>query len=203
MCTFPLNFNESPSYLSLRSTVEEALKMEIRSASEQKPAKTDVTPASTPLKRPHQPVVSDYNTRHRDKRVRVSDPGPGLRRKAGRKANGLVEATVRSPKASKSKAAPMTGPTSKGRRTIFDGVVLPRFLPSVNKRKDEADAVVSNGAPPEEHGEEQGEEDGAADQPLGGLEDSRLESSLASSNKGISFYSAYQCSSYVLLRKRT
>lgn len=150
-----------------------------------------VTPATPSLKRPQQAVVSDYNTRHRDKRARVSDPGPGTRRKAVRKTNGPSEANVYSPKPPKSKAAPTTGTPSKGRRTIFDGVVLPRFFPSADKGKDKADAVVSNGVPSVEKGaEEEGEEDAAsegADQVLEGLEDSRAESSLANSNKGIPF----------------
>lgn len=158
--------------------------MEAKTALEQKPPQMAVSPAVTPgtpgLKRSRQPVVSDYNTRHRDKRARVSDPGPGSRRKAGRKPNGPIEAAVYSPKQPKSKAALMTGPAIKGRRTIFDGVVLPRFVPSAEKGKDKTDVVVSNGVPPAE----QGEENGAADQPLEGLEDLRVESSLASSNKG-------------------
>jgi hypothetical protein len=186
-------------------SVEVAQEVEAKSTLEPKqpkPAKVVVAPAaSTPtsLKRIRQPVVSDYNTRHRDKRVRVSDPGPGSsRRKTMRRVN---EATVYTPKKTKA-AQKVETPSKPGRRTVFDGVVLPRFFPSADKgkEKEQADTVVTNGAPPEEQeeqeadGEEKGEEGSApdgVDSVLEGLEDSRVESSLASSNKGSSFESSY------------
>lgn len=183
--------------------LENALALEVRSAPEQKPAEAAATlVTSTPsLKRNRQPVVSDYNTRHRDKRVRVSDPGPGLsRRQAARRANG-TNTSQAAKYSAKMKTVPKAEATTKGRRTIFDGVLLPRFYPPVKEKekeketeteketeKEKADAVVSDGAASDEKGEEveadneeKGEE--GVDHVLEGLEDSKVESSLASSNK--------------------
>lgn len=101
------------------------------------------------------------------------------------------------------KTVPKAEATTKGRRTIFDGVLLPRFYPPVKEKekeketeteketeKEKADAVVSDGAASDEKGEEveadneeKGEE--GVDHVLEGLEDSKVESSLASSNKGL------------------
>ena len=130
-----------------------------RATPEQKAPKPAVTPSTPTLKRNRQPVVSDYNTRHRDKRVRISDPGPGRKAARNKNASGPNQATVYSPK-SRSKAQQPES-SSKGRRTIFDGVVLRRFFSSADKGKDKTDAVMSNGVTPEQKKvEERGDEEG-------------------------------------------
>jgi hypothetical protein len=189
ICWQPLN-----RWFIVHPTVEVAQELEVKSIPESKAAKVTTAPGTpSSLKRNRQPVVSDYNTRHRDKRVRVSDPGPGSsRRKAIRRVN---EAIVYSPK---SKAASKAAASSKlGRRTIFDGVVLPRFFFSGDKgkEKEKEDAVVSNGTVSQEKelqeadGEENGEEGAVADEVNHVLEESRMDSSLAGSNKGLPFSS--------------
>lgn len=114
----------------------------------------------------------------------MSDPGP--RRKAARGANSpsTGRAAMHSIKSPKSRAVAKTGTPSKGRRTIFDGVVLPRFFSFASKGKAKPEAVVLNGAP---HEEEENIAPEEGDPVLEGLDDSRLESSLASSNKGLHF----------------
>lgn len=149
-----------------------------------KPA-TSATP-STPLrpKRTREPVVSDYNTRHRDKRARLSDPGPGASRK-------MVRVSTRKKTESKQSQTPVPGPsrnlgelksalkknktlpTKAVRREVFDGVLLRkssfRGRAGDDERREDA---TSNGS----------------DEVLSGLEGNGLpardESSLADSNKG-------------------
>ncbi|KAG6885797.1 hypothetical protein C0993_009557 [Termitomyces sp. T159_Od127] len=129
-------------------------------------------------------VVSDYDTRHKKKRI--SGPGTRLPRKT---TKALVVTSQkpqpRSPRrrlpkgqtkaVSKTKAA---APPSSTRREIFDGVLLsPR--PSSFKGKERAE---------EHHDDEGGDEDAEGDVDMdhdndGLIPDPQVESSLASSNK--------------------
>lgn len=151
-------------------------------------AATPATP-STPLtpKRTREPVISDYNTRHRNKRARLSDPGPGASRKK-------VRVSTRKKVETKQPQTPVPGPsrnlgelksalkktktlpTKAVRREVFDGVLLRKS--SFRKGKDRAD---------DSEGREDASSNGS-DEVLSGLEGnglpSRDESSLADSNKG-------------------
>ncbi|RDB21913.1 hypothetical protein Hypma_011008 [Hypsizygus marmoreus] len=128
-------------------------------------------------------VVSDYETRHKDKRARLSDPGPGVARRpvsrkaAAAKASIAAEAPTPStanvtpkrargrprknaPKATEEKPVSQSAP-----REIFDGVVLPAPHHAGKGKGREEDADMGD-----EAGPPQVNEDGE-------------ESSLASSNK--------------------
>jgi len=174
--------------LNFLPTVEAASEMAFKSTPEPTVDETiTATPASfASPKRKREPVISDYQTRHRDKRVRViSDPGPrSSRRKTTRAApNGdgssASQAPVHRLKPRKSRATPKTPIQPKvGRRTIFDGVVLPKFISSSSKGKAKAEVAVHDGEEP------QADADPKDDDALEGLEQPRPESSLAGSNKG-------------------
>lgn len=144
---------------------------------------------STPLapKRTREPVVSDYNTRHRDKRARLSDPGPGASRKKVRVSKKVETKQSQTPvpgpsrnlgelKSAMKKNGPR--PARAARREVFDGVLLRKPSFGNGKGKGRAD---DNG------GREDATSNGS-DKGLSGLEGnglpSRDESSLADSNKG-------------------
>lgn len=121
-------------------------------------------------------MVSDYNTRHKAKRIRVlSDPGPGLRRRgrppkpkpavseAPKKRRGRPPKTLLEPKPH----------SHSSQKEVFDGVELPvrSFFKAKRKAPEEIEVQVP----------EQGEyahSDGLPEQ-------NGDASSLASSNKGV------------------
>ncbi|KAG5337076.1 hypothetical protein C0989_010901 [Termitomyces sp. Mn162] len=129
-------------------------------------------------------VVSDYDTRH--KRKRITDPGPRLSR---RKSARVLTATSDEPQLKrharpskrKAKAAFKTkvaAPPSSTRREVFDGILLSAPRPTSYRGKENA----------EEHDEEGGDEDAEGDVDMEHednslIPDTQVESSLASSNK--------------------
>lgn len=132
---------------------------------------------STP-KRTRDPVVSDYDTRH--KRARVSDPGPGASRKKVRVSRKKVEPKLPIPGNQGESKSPWKRNTAllPKRREVFDGVLLNRTSFGKGKGKE-------GGSPA---GEDEETRDNENDEVLSGLEGNGLnfrdESSLADSNKG-------------------
>ncbi|KAG6887412.1 hypothetical protein C0992_012380 [Termitomyces sp. T32_za158] len=125
-------------------------------------------------------VVSDYDTRH--KRKRITGPETRLSRKStkalpatSKKSQPRRLTKVRTKAVSRAKAA---APPSSTRREIFDGVLLtPR--PNSSKGKEKAE---------ESHDDEGGDEDAEGDVDMDHescdlIPDPQVESSLASSNK--------------------
>ncbi|KAG6890182.1 hypothetical protein C0995_010887 [Termitomyces sp. Mi166 len=132
-------------------------------------------------------VVSDYDTRH--KRKRLSDPGPRFSRRKSTKAPATTsnESQPKRPRGrlskNKVKATPKlkaSGPPST-RREIFDGILLSTPRPNSYKGKGKEKAE-------EYDDDEVGDEDAEGDVDMeheddGLIPDTQVESSLASSNK--------------------
>ncbi|KAF9466809.1 hypothetical protein BDZ94DRAFT_140133 [Collybia nuda] len=161
-----------------------------------KPATTATSPAFLTPKRSREPVISDYNTRHRDKRVRLSDPGPGASRKRVRVSKKIetkqpqtsVAAPSRSLGGLKSAMKKKT-PAKPVRREIFDGVLLRKLSLALDKNtlEDDQGDDSASGRDNDKMGDEfSGIAPSVPDETLNGEENglpSRGESSLADSNK--------------------
>lgn len=132
-------------------------------------------------------VISDYDTRHKKKRI--LGPMARLPRRSAKalatisKESQLRRPRARLPKVGQTKSITKTkvaAPPSSTRREIFDGVLLTPLRPNSFKGKEKAE---------EHHDDEGGDEDAEGDVDMDHeindlIPDPQVESSLASSNKG-------------------